>query len=440
MKSTTKKLFHVLACGAIATGLHAQDFYSTTTSARSQAVGGVYIPSSSGALDALATNPAGLSTLTTRTLDLSVTAMFARGTFSNSVNQNSPLQDSPGVMPYGAFGMPIGHSRFTIGVGFLPELMSVSDWKYVDAPGAAGATYGLQTQKSAILAGRSVAAVSYSFNRAIAVGASIGVDYNSNTLDAPYIFQSHPALAGLKTLLDLHTNGVGTNYSFGIVASPTKRVQFGVAWKSRTTIDSDGTATGNIGAQLSAIGLGAARPDFAYDAHVRNVLPQSVIGHIVWKVDPRWTLAFQTNWVNWKDAFVTLPVALTNGNNADINGLLGTNTLNDGVPLHWKDALSFHGGVERSITESVTLRGGYAHGNSPVPNSTLSPLTAAIMKDQLTTGLGYRHGRARYDLGYGFGFQAHQSVGQSSLLSGEYSNSRVGIGTQALTLNTSFQF
>src|ERR1700676_1476808 len=252
MNTTTHRLFHVLACGVIATCLHAQGFYSTTTSARSQAVGGVYIPSASGALDALAANPAGLSTLSAPTLDLSVTNVFARGSFSNSVNQNVPIQNSPGVMPYGAFGMPIGHSGFTVGVGLVPELMSASDWKYVDAPGAAGATYGLQTQKSAILAVRSVAGVSFSLTRALSVGASIGVDYNSNTLDAPYIFQSHPALAGLKTLLDLHTTGIGRNYSLGVLASPTKKVQFGVAWKSRTVIDSEGTATGNIGAQLAA--------------------------------------------------------------------------------------------------------------------------------------------------------------------------------------------
>jgi long-chain fatty acid transport protein len=212
-----------------------------------------------------------------------------------------------------------------------------------------------------------------------------------------------------------------------------------VAWKSRTIIDSTGTATGNIGVQLAAAGL-AARPDFAYTAAVHNVLPQSVIGHITWRVDSHWTAAFQTGWINWKNAFTTLPVALTNGTNADINGLLGTNTLNDGVPLDWKDQISFRGGVERLVTENVSVRGGFAHQNNPVPSSTLSPLTAAIMKDQLTTGLGYRHGRARFDLAYGFGFKGNASVGQSALKSGEYNNTRLGIGTQALTLNTSIQF
>src|ERR1041385_9087945 len=343
MKSFATRFCAVLAGGIMAVGAHAQDFYWNTTSARSQALGGAYVPSAAGALDALAANPAGLSNISARTLDLSVSTVFARGNFSNSVNTNSPLQDSPGVIPYGAFAMPLGHSRFTIGAGLTPELMSVSEWNYVDAPGAAGATYGLQHNKSAILAVRGVAGGSVALTKWLSVGGTMGWDYNSNTLTTPYIFQEHPALAGLKTLLDLHTNGVGRNYGVGVLASPGKRVQFGVAWKSRTIIDSTGTATGNIGAQLAAVGL-AARPDFAYTAAVHNVLPQSVIGHITWRVDSHWTAAFQTGWINWKNAFTTLPVALTNGTNADINGLLGTNTLNDGVPLDWKDQISFRGG------------------------------------------------------------------------------------------------
>lgn len=50
MKLRTYQMFKLLALGAIASGLYAQDFYWNTTSARSQAVGGVYIPSTSGVL------------------------------------------------------------------------------------------------------------------------------------------------------------------------------------------------------------------------------------------------------------------------------------------------------------------------------------------------------------------------------------------------------
>src|SRR5271154_1933742 len=139
MKSSYLFVKCVVLCGIAATCVHGQNFDWNTASASSMSMGGVYLPSQGGALDALAANPAGLTMLGSRTLALSLTSVFARGSFSNSVNTNAPLKDAPGVVPDGAFGMPIGHSRFSFGIGVLPELMSVSNWNYVDAPGVAGA-------------------------------------------------------------------------------------------------------------------------------------------------------------------------------------------------------------------------------------------------------------------------------------------------------------
>jgi len=440
MKSSYLFVKRLAAFGIVAACVHAQGFYWNSASARSMALGGVYLPSQGGVIDSLASNPAGLALVGNRTVDLSLASIFARGSFSNSVNSNAPLKDGPGVMPYGGFGMPVAHSRFSIGLGLVPELMSVSNWNYVDAPGAAGANYGLQREKSAILAVRAVAGVGYAITSKVSLGVSVGSVYNSNTLQTPYIFQSHPVLAGLKTLLDLQTAGVGWNTSVGLIASPTDRFQFNVAWKSGTTINSTGDANGNIGVQLAALGLGAARPDFHYAASVQTRLPQSVLAGMNWRVDGHWVFVVQADWVNWKDSFASLPVSLTNGNNADINGLLNSNAIFDRVPLNWKNQYSFRGGVERLLTESISLRAGYAHANNPVPASTLSPLTAAIMGNQFSTGIGYRHGRWRLDLGYGIDPTAQENVGRTALLSGEYANSKVRIGTQSLGLNTSFQF
>jgi long-chain fatty acid transport protein len=429
-----------LVAVGMATAIHAQGFYWNTASARSMALGGVYLPSQAGVIDSLAANPAGLALVGGRTLDLNLTSIFSHGSFSNSVNTNAPLNNAPGVIPYGAFGTPIGHSRFSIGLGVVPELVSVSNWNYADAPGVAGASYGIQKQKSAILAARAVAGVGFALSRKVSVGVSAGAVYNSNTLETPYVFQSNPALAGLKTLLDLHTTGVGWNTSAGLIASPTDRLQFNVAWKSSTTINSTGDANGNIGVQLAALGLGAARPDFHYNAAVQTVMPQSVLAGMNWRANGDWIFAVQADLVNWKDAFASLPVSLTNGNNADINGLLGSSAIFDRVPLNWKNQYSFRGGVEKLLTEALSLRAGYAHSNNPVPASTLSPLTAAIMTNQLSAGIGYRHGRWRFDLAYGIDPTAQESVVKTALLSGEYSNSKVRIGTQSTSLETSFRF
>lgn len=428
-----------LAAAALAGTALGDDFLTSGASARSTAAGGVYLPSSDNALDAMAINPAGLTSLSAPTLDLSVAAMFARGQFVNSANSNGRL-DSNGAVPFGAFGTPLGKSRFSVGVAVLPELMSAAKWRYVDAPGGAGGvSYGMLNNNSEILAMRTAAGLGVSLGSRVQIGATFGAVYNSNTLETAYVFQSNPALTGLKTLLDLHTNGVGWNGSVGARVRLSKRLEFGVAYKTQTTIASKGTATGNAGVQFAAIGLGAARPDFKYNAEVDNTLPQSVTANIAWRVTPRLRLVTQADWINWKNAFTALPVILTNGNNSDINGLLGTNGIKDSIPLQWRDQLVARIGVERDWLENASLRAGYAHSNDPVPGSTLSPLTAAITRNTLSGGIGYRMGRWRFDFSYSVDPTATATSGQSVLHSGEYNNSTVKVGTQSVVATTSIR-
>src|SRR5688572_26881908 len=127
------------------------DFLSSGASARSMGAGGAYLPGSRSALDAMAINPAGLSLLNARTVEISVAGMSATGRFVNSANSDGRLS-SRGVVPYGAFGAPIGQSRFSIGFAALPELMSSAKWRYTDTPGGVGGvSYGLRNHTSEIV-------------------------------------------------------------------------------------------------------------------------------------------------------------------------------------------------------------------------------------------------------------------------------------------------
>jgi len=417
----------------------AQDFYWGAASARSLAQGGAYSPRSGSVLDAMAVNPAGLAWLNARTLDFALTGVFPRGSFSNSVNVDAPLATSPKAVPVAAFGTPLGKTRFRFGASVLPELASDADWTYRDAPGTAGATYGVQRHRAAIVVYRTAAGLGFAISEKLSAGATFGVVYNSNRLQAPYIFQSHPALRGLKTLLDLRTNGTGWNASFGAVFQPNRKLSFGGAWKSRTVIESTGEAAGTLNAQFAAIGLNAP-PDYTYRAAVRNVLPQSVNAHVSWQAGVRWLISLQGDWVNWKRAFRALPVALSEGSNPAVNGLLGTDTLNDSVPLDWKDRYGLRAGFERSLTEQVSIRGGFARANQPVPRATALPITAAIWSNQFTTGGGYRIGAWTLDLAYVYHLTGKVDTRQSAIAAGEYHNSRIRAGTQSLTLSGSVRF
>ena len=93
------------------------------------------------------------------------------------------------------------------------------------------------------------------------------------------------------------------------------------------------------------------------------MLPQSVLAGVSWRVDGRWVFGLQADWINWSNSFNTLPVYLTNGTNAAVNGLLNS-SLNDRIPVFGKDQYSFRGRVERLITENISIRGGYAHAGA----------------------------------------------------------------------------
>jgi long-subunit fatty acid transport protein len=119
---------------------------------------------------------------------------------------------------------------------------------------------------------------------------------------------------------------------------------------------------------------------------------------------------------------------------------VGGNSTQDGIPLQWKDQYGFHLGAERKFTEGTALRFGYGHENNPVPSATLTPLTAAVLTNAVSTGFAYRHGRSRYEAFYTFRPESSAHVTQSPLLAGEYNNSSISVGTQAVGLSYTFQF
>ena len=138
----------------------------------------------------MAMNPAGFTKLAAPRLDLSVASIFARGTFVNSANPAGQL-NSNGAIPYGAFGTPLGKSRFRLGLAVLPELASTAKWRYVDTPGGrGGVSYGSLHNESDILAMRGAIALGMYLGARVQIGIMLGAVYNTNTLQTAYVFQN----------------------------------------------------------------------------------------------------------------------------------------------------------------------------------------------------------------------------------------------------------
>ena len=374
-------------------------------------MGGTEVATPGNALGALGANPAGLSIVTGPELDAGFEGASAYGKFTSKTGEGGTLSPDIDLAPEGAIAAPVPTTPFTVGVGVIPQTGLSAHWNYPDPPEGLGGTasYGQQRDNSEIEVVRIALGTSLAITRQLSIGGALGLNYNENLLQTPYIFQSQPVLRGFKTLLNLSTSGWGANGMAGLLYKVTDTVTVGLSYQSETTIKTEGHASGNAGAQLNALGPGFAgvRRDFDYDAEVDNTFPQIVSGGVAWKFHPGWEASAEIDWTNWSGAFDTLPVKLSHGNNAQINGLVGSSSMEDDIPLDWKDAFTYRIGIEDAITPSFFLRCGYAFTNSVVPGDTLTPLTAALPENMISAGAGYRWRWLEIDLAYQWDIPPH---------------------------------
>ena len=422
----------------------AEGLLGTGVEARSMGMGGTQVADPESALGSMANNPATLSTLPKLEADFGFVGVLPYGKFTSKTGDTGKLSPDFTAGPGGAVVLPVATTPFTIGIGAVPLMGLSAHWNYRDPEGGLGGltSYGLQRDNSEIEVIRFSIGASLAITRQLSIGGALNLNYNENLLQMPFIFQSQPVLRGFKTLLDLETSGWGASGSAGISYRPTDTVSLGLSYQGQTTITTHGSASGNASAQLNALGPGFAgvRRDFHYDAEVDNTLPSIVSGGASWKFHPGWVVAGEIDWTGWSDSFDTLPVKLTHGNNRQINGLVGSNALEDEIPLQWKDRFTYRVGLEHNITESFVLRCGYSYSKSPVPSETLTPLTAAIPEHTITVGAGYTWHWLTVDLAYQWDIPATEHVGTSQLADGEFSDSKVKVGVQTVSLTTKVRF
>jgi len=415
----------------------ADGIYRNGAGARSMSLGGADVAWALDSLGAMGANPAGLGFLRVPELNLGVAGASTYGHFTKSTNSYGRLDTPPGAFPEFAIAYPVGKSPFTLRISFVPDSVLSADWQYVDRPGGPGgaASYGFQEHESQISVYRSAAGIGVALGKHWSIGGDIGLLLNENTLKSPYNFQTQPALKGNNVLLDLDTSGFGLDGRFGVLYRANDSLQFGVAYKKSSRVDSHGSASGDAGAQFALQTL-----PFHYDVDVVNHFPKMVVSGLSWKFLPKWRLALQVDWINWGSSFRELPVSFGNGNNSAINTVAGSSSIQDSVPLSWQDKFVYRGGLEYTINENFVARAGYCYGESPIPASTLTPLTAAILENTLTAGLGYHWKRFRLDLAYQWDIPKTRYVATSGLLSGDYSNSSTKAGIHWLALTVAIRF
>lgn len=418
----------------------AAGLFTDGVGAHSQAMGGAGVTGYGSAVEALGANPGALSLMERPQAEVGGYFGWVNADLHNRANSGASLHDF-GALPNGAIGGTLG--PVSAALGFIPDAVMSADWRYHDTPGGldGATTYGDQRHFSQIGLVRFALGASYAITPRLSIGASAGLLYNRNRLQAPYIIQSQPQLARAKTLLDLETDGWGWNGQFGILWKPIDTVRIGVSYTMPSRIRTHGHATSDATRQLANLGLTGVDATTDFDAEVTNNFPQIVSFGAAWRCVPKLEIVAQVDWIDWTTAFSSLEVNLTHTRSPLYQALLANqNHLNDRAALDWRSQWVFRFGADWHITDHLSLRAGYRYARSPVPDSTLTPLTAAIDEHVFTTGLAWQQGRYHADLAYQYHIPHHQHVDQSALLSGEYSGSDITVAFHTLAVTVGMEF
>lgn len=396
--------------------------------AGSQAMAGNDVAASDSIIASMAANPAGLPHHPGWQSQANLSYVSLSTSFSNNANTStSSKQDSAAIPDFGIAYAP-EDSRWTFGLALSPDVALGAKYIMTDPPGGAdGVTsYGRREHRSLFVGLRTSVGASYQVNDWISAGFSIGALYNRNELESPYIFQGAPGLQGFKTLLDLKTEGWGVTGQIGLLIKPTDKIQLGFGFNPGTSVQTDGRTTGNASAQLTSLGgaFASVQPDFAYDTDIEIDFPMTATAGGSIQLTDKWKLISQVEWIQLSDAFDQLRIHLSRGNNADLNGFLGTSSFVETSPLNWKDQWVFRVGTDYKLTSHWSVRAGYAYGNNPVPDNLLTPLSGPIMEQILAAGVFYSVNQFDIGLAAQYILPNKTHINSSDLLSGEYDNSR----------------
>ncbi len=290
------------------------------------------------------------------------------------------------------------------------------------APAGFGASYNFQNSFAGPVNYRSIGALGkilpglcYRVNDRLSIGGTCGIAYGHVDLEGPFYLQSGP-LTGVPTGIGLQGEGVAPTGSVGLQYKLGRRTTLGLAFTTETRMHQNGGMSANI------YGVAPFPIYSRFDARTDIVWPRSLSFGFVHSISRRHRVAADVYWYDWRNAFNTVGLTLTNPSNPMVAALAGP-TIGQSFPMKWSDTVSMRLGYEFLPSSYSTWRLGYVYHSSPAPNSTLNPYTDGVLTNAFSIGHSRRVGRAWLNASYQYSFGPTRTVGTSALAGGDFSNS-----------------
>lgn len=495
MKTISKALIFILMLGSFVYGQNGTRLVGFD--AKSLGRGGASI----GNFDSpelMMTNPAGISYLNNSMLNVDFSLMFPSLHFQNKLNDvDGDKNIFP--LPSAAYVQKNENSNWTWGIGFFTAGGMGADFNlkhalYVDQNG----NYQLQKYHSKLAAMQGGLSVAYKFNDNFSVGASLHLVYSMLEFSMPYslspsvmqgtampgmtfgqMFAAPQSMGGFgydevtATAAMTDLTAIGFNGKIGFAYKIDDQLSIGVNYTLPTSLTyKNGKASMDMTAQLNnAFGLAvqgymmqnpgatqqqaqaAVMTQFGqmgidlskgamanYDLSVDLKFPQSFGFGISYSATKCLKLSADLEWLNWENAFDNMTLHLSNGQNSNINKMMGNNGSFDiNFPMNWKNSVLVKIGGEFQANEVLVLRLGYAYGSNPVPESTVFPVFPAIVDNHVMAGVSYKLSNPlTINAAFEMAFEKSLQASNQSLIANEYNSSTSQLGTTLVHVSVSY--
>lgn len=358
----------------------------------------------------LLSNPAGMTNVDGRGL-----AEFGADFYMTDLDYSDP-QNSANAR-FGFLGLPQGSyirksddGRLAAGLGVYVPAGFSTRWQLNGPP----PIFGERTYKSIGALAKITPGIAYRVTDRLSVGATLGVGVSHAELEGPFFLRT--AGAGVvPTLFDVQATGAAPVWSAGLQYRLNDRTMLGLAYVGETRLQMDGTV------RATAF-IPPAPMQSNFDAEMDLVWPRSLGVGVTHLVSRRHRVSADILWYDWSHAFDRIDLQLTNASNP-VFAAMGT--INDRLPLNWKDSISARLGYEYFATCCDVFRAGYVLNTETTPGSTLTPYLPATLQHTFSVGYGREWGSRRLDLAYQFAFGPERNVTDSDLPGDDFSDSEL---------------
>ncbi len=200
------------------------------------------------------------------------------------------------------------------------------------------------------------------------------------------------------------------------------------------------TAQQMVGQQLAGMGIDMSLGMISdYDAEIEMSWPQELGIGFAYNATPRLLLGADVKWIGWKDSMEEFKMKFKNGNNQNINTMMGSEDLELSMPMEWDDQIVIALGAEFAVNPMLDLRAGYNFGNNPVPEETVIPIFPAVVENHITMGLGLNlNPRLSLDMAYELNLKKELEV-DISKIANEYNQSTSSLSENVFHFGVSYK-